>query len=319
MIVARRGVLEPARGERREISCGIPARGLGRGATTSRSRPPSVTPIASGFGNCFHLLHRFPGSQTSPTGCVITPVRAWAAWPRFAARRLATRDWGISILGKFGFRPTANSENPDSPERFGGAESPHASVGVGTAAGAGPTRPRSPAEHGCTHVRRAKWAKSRPPPLFPGRVYLRARWAGPIVSTPPIHRGWADFCSRRRRATPTSGHPFPPAPESGGGCSRPLPSGRRRTNIGRTTWVAATGPARRAWAQRRGGCRGSRRRCSREQEGGPLVTDAALALGEPELAECRGYPVGLVAQQPAQDEFVRALTLGRGPSQQWRR
>ena len=51
-----RGVLEPARGARRKDSCANPARGFGRGTTTSRSRPPSVTPIASGLGNWVHLL-----------------------------------------------------------------------------------------------------------------------------------------------------------------------------------------------------------------------------------------------------------------------
>ncbi len=59
-----RGVLEPARGARRKDSCANPARGLGRGTTTSRNRPPSVTPIASGLGNWLHLLFerfvRFP-------------------------------------------------------------------------------------------------------------------------------------------------------------------------------------------------------------------------------------------------------------------
>src|SRR5262249_60402485 len=44
------GVLGAARVERREGSSNaIPARGLGLGATTSRSRPPTVTPIASGL------------------------------------------------------------------------------------------------------------------------------------------------------------------------------------------------------------------------------------------------------------------------------
>jgi hypothetical protein len=47
------GVLELARAERREDSRGTEARGLGRGTMTSRSRPPMVTPIASGFGNWF--------------------------------------------------------------------------------------------------------------------------------------------------------------------------------------------------------------------------------------------------------------------------
>src|SRR5581483_36928 len=53
------GVLRSVRGERREDSRAKPTRGLGRGTRTSRSRPPSVTPIASGLGNFFHLLGPF--------------------------------------------------------------------------------------------------------------------------------------------------------------------------------------------------------------------------------------------------------------------
>ena len=52
-------VLETVRGERREGSRTKPARGFGRGMTTSSSRPPSVTPIASGLGNGFTSFEAF--------------------------------------------------------------------------------------------------------------------------------------------------------------------------------------------------------------------------------------------------------------------
>ena len=54
------GVLETARCERREDSCAKPTRGLGRGAILSRSRPPMVTPIASGLGTLVSPPSKFP-------------------------------------------------------------------------------------------------------------------------------------------------------------------------------------------------------------------------------------------------------------------
>ena len=50
-IIGLTDVLDSVRSERGESSIWDPNRGLGRGATTSRSRPPRVTPIASGLGN----------------------------------------------------------------------------------------------------------------------------------------------------------------------------------------------------------------------------------------------------------------------------
>ena len=89
--MSRRGVLETARFERREGSCGSPARGLGRGATMSRSRPPRVTPTASGFGNCsppFSLCldHKRRGEGWAPA-----PGSPSAPWTRFGAPRLSRR------------------------------------------------------------------------------------------------------------------------------------------------------------------------------------------------------------------------------------
>ena len=63
-----------------------PARGLGRGATTSRSRPPSVTPIASGLGNWFTSFAYKFGLATCSTGCASAgPRRHGPAWTRSGA------------------------------------------------------------------------------------------------------------------------------------------------------------------------------------------------------------------------------------------
>jgi hypothetical protein len=52
-----------------------------------------------------------------------------------------------------------------------------------------PYSPARPPGHGRTRVRRAKWAKSSPPPRFGGGACVRARWAAQIVNTPAIHGG----------------------------------------------------------------------------------------------------------------------------------
>jgi hypothetical protein len=96
-----RGVLETAR---RSHTGGRPARGLGRGAISSRSRPPTVTPIASGLGNCSppfqdqidatqgrsrpSIRHR-PDGQDSVHGAVHV-MRQTASLPR-DRRRASTR------------------------------------------------------------------------------------------------------------------------------------------------------------------------------------------------------------------------------------
>ena len=77
------------RSERRESSGSCPARGFGRGTITSRSRPPRVTPIASGFGNrspplCSDHIRRSKGSASGARS-------ASALWPRFGPRDLARR------------------------------------------------------------------------------------------------------------------------------------------------------------------------------------------------------------------------------------
>jgi hypothetical protein len=110
------------------------------------------------------------------------------------------------------------------------------------------------------------------------------------------------------RAGPTVPNPLEPP----GAPDRAAPS------VGTAPRAGPTVPAR-VPARRRRGLGDLRRRCSGEQDRGPLLTDASLALGEAERVEGRGDAVGLVAEQPAQDEFVRELTLGRGPSKQWRR
>ena len=88
-----RGVLEPARGARRKDSCANPARGLGRGTTTSRSRPPSVTPIASGLGNWLHLLCEVSFVSriaTSRSRMRQSAPPTWARWTRSGGRGLST-------------------------------------------------------------------------------------------------------------------------------------------------------------------------------------------------------------------------------------
>jgi hypothetical protein len=77
-------------------------------------------------------------------------------------------------------------------------------------------RPQPPADHGCPHLRGAKWDKSRPPPRFAGGSCVRARWAAHILSTPPIHGGELTFVRagsgpsdrqpRRRNRTSTTAH-----------------------------------------------------------------------------------------------------------------
>ncbi len=83
---ARRAVLGTARCERREDSDSRPARGLGRGVTASRSRPPTFPPIASGLATFGFTSFKISSSRS---GCPKASLRSWAPWPEFARLALS--------------------------------------------------------------------------------------------------------------------------------------------------------------------------------------------------------------------------------------
>ena len=120
------GVLGSVRGERREDSRAKPARGLGRGTTMSSSRPPRVTPIASGLGNLVHLLER-SWFAASRQGCAsagravivrVSKIRTLAVVHARSARSSSSAAHSPRSRRSASRRPrAANARRRDRPRR----------------------------------------------------------------------------------------------------------------------------------------------------------------------------------------------------------